>query len=85
MAAEAAWQLLEEFTQKEARGLAQPLLDSPDKRRRLRDALLVSQLRVVWGVGQGALAGQGIVRVGHGKARQSLQPTLLERPTQLCI
>ncbi len=36
-----AWQLLQEFSAKEARGLAQPLLNSPDKRRRLRDALLV--------------------------------------------
>lgn len=38
---EAAWALLEELTRKEARGLAQPLLDSPEKRARLRAALLV--------------------------------------------
>ena len=41
MAPEQAWQLLQDFTAKEARGLAQPLLDSSEKRRRLRDALLV--------------------------------------------
>lgn len=41
MPAEAAWQLLLEFTAQEARGLAQPFLNSPANRRRLRDALLV--------------------------------------------
>ncbi|KAL4444597.1 hypothetical protein ABPG77_002414 [Micractinium sp. CCAP 211/92] len=42
LSVEAAWALLEDFTQREARGLAQPLLDAPEKRRRLRDALLVA-------------------------------------------
>lgn len=42
MEAEEAWALLQDFTAKEARGLAQPLLNSRDSRRRLRDALLVS-------------------------------------------
>jgi hypothetical protein len=41
MGVEDAWKLLTEFSAKEARGLSQPLLDSADKRRRLRDALLV--------------------------------------------
>lgn len=36
-----AWALLEDLTRREARGLAQPLLDSPAKRERLREALLV--------------------------------------------
>jgi hypothetical protein len=39
---EQAWQLLQEFSVKEARGLAQAFLDSKEKRRQLRDALLVS-------------------------------------------
>ncbi|PRW60311.1 DUF1824 domain-containing [Chlorella sorokiniana] len=42
MPVEEAWQLLNDFTAKEARGLAQPLLNSADSRRRLRDALLVA-------------------------------------------
>lgn len=37
-----AWSLLTELTQKELRGLAQPLLDSPAKRQQLRDALLIA-------------------------------------------
>ena len=41
LAAEEAWSLLQEFSAKEARGLAQAFLDSRDKRQRLRDALLV--------------------------------------------
>lgn len=41
MPVEEAWQLLTEFTAKEARGLAQPLLNSAGSRQRLRDALLV--------------------------------------------
>lgn len=42
LAVEDAWQLLEEFSAKEMRGLAQQFLDSAEKRRLLRDALLVS-------------------------------------------
>ena len=41
MPVEEAWQLLTDFPAKEARGLAQPLLNSADSRRQLRDALLV--------------------------------------------
>lgn len=37
-----AWALLTDFTTKEARGTAQPLLEGADFRRRLRDALLVA-------------------------------------------
>ena len=43
VAVEDAWALLQEFSAKEARGLAQTFLDSRDKRQRLRDALLVRQ------------------------------------------
>ena len=41
MAVEEAWRLLRELTRLDMRGRAQPLLDSPAKRRRLRDAVLV--------------------------------------------
>lgn len=41
MAVEAAWALLQDFTAKEARGLAQPFLNDRASRQRLRDALLV--------------------------------------------
>lgn len=39
---EQAWRLLQEFSAKEARGLAQAFLSSREKRQQLRDALLVS-------------------------------------------
>lgn len=42
MGVEAAWALLEDFTAKEARGLAQPFLNDRASRQRLRDALLVA-------------------------------------------
>jgi hypothetical protein len=37
-----AWQLLRDLTRRDIRGQAGPLVDSADKRRRLRDALLVA-------------------------------------------
>ncbi|KAL4529992.1 hypothetical protein Ndes2437B_g08479 [Nannochloris sp. 'desiccata'] len=39
---ETAWNLLQEFTRKEARSLAQPMLSSCEKRRALRNALLLA-------------------------------------------
>lgn len=42
MALEQAWQLLATFTKQEAAGLARPLLDAPEYRAQLRDALLVA-------------------------------------------
>eukprot|EP00887_Chlorella_sp_A99_P003136 scaffold9.g3136.t1 len=42
MSSQEAWALLEEFTKKEAAGLAQPLLATRQLRERLRDALLVA-------------------------------------------
>ena len=42
MAPDAAWDLLMEFTKKEAAGLAQPLLATAAARQRLRDALLTA-------------------------------------------
>ena len=48
---EAAWALLEGFTQREARGLAAALVESPEARAQLREALLVGG-RPAGGAGQ---------------------------------